>query len=44
MISELSADERVHGILLQLPLPDGGDVLGYHVQLSMNVEFIKESE
>ena len=43
---ELNAtvDRRDWGMNWQLPLPDGGDVLGYDVQLSINVEFIKESE
>lgn len=39
-----TVDRRDWGMNWQLPLPDGGDVLGYDVQLSMNVEFIKESE
>ena len=43
---ELNAtiDRRDWGMNWQLPLPDGGDVLGYDVQLSMSVEFIKEGE
>ncbi len=39
-----TVDRRDWGMNWQAPLPKGGDVLGYDVQLSMNVEFIKESE
>lgn len=39
-----TVDRRDWDMDWQMPLPDGGDVLGYDVRLSMNVEFIKEGE
>ena len=41
---DATVDRRDRGMDWQMLLPDGGDVLGYDVRLSMNVEFIKESE
>ena len=41
---DATVDRRDWGMDWQMLLPDGGDVLGYDVRLSMNVEFIKESE
>jgi polyisoprenoid-binding protein YceI len=39
-----TVDRRDWGMNWQAALPNGGDVLSYDVQLSMNVEFIKVSE
>jgi polyisoprenoid-binding protein YceI len=42
---EATVDRRDWGMNWQMPRPNnGGDVLGYEVRLSMNVEFIKEDE
>lgn len=40
---DTTVDRRDWGMNWQELMPKGGDVLGYDVQLSMNVEFIKES-
>jgi polyisoprenoid-binding protein YceI len=42
---DATIDRRDWGMNWQMPLPNnGGDVLGYEVQHSMKVEFIKEDE